>query len=112
MMDRRTLLALAASPLLPFRNRAGLKVGDWVQMVALPSYAATFASSQNRDLRRFAWIYRRCLGGRFQIIDIGDDGRPELDVGREVAHAMGVLGCSFAIEPECVVPARFLDVLA
>jgi len=112
MMDRRTLLALAVSPLLPFRKRDKLKVGDWVQMVALPSATARYASSTNRDFRRVAWIYRRCLGKRFQITYIGEDGRPELDVGREVAAALGALGWSISIEPECVVHARIPDVLA
>jgi hypothetical protein len=112
MMDRRTLLALAVSPLMPFRNRAELRVGDWVQMVALPPSTTRYASSKNRDLRQLAWIYRRCLGGRFQITFIGDDGRPELDVGREVAPALGLLGCFISVEPECVVHARSLDVLA
>ncbi len=111
-MDRRTLLALAASPLIPFRKRAKFKIGDGVQMVVLPSSTARYASSTNRDFRRVAWIYRRCLGGRFQITYIGDDGRPELDVSREVAPAMGLLGCSILVEPECLVHARFLDLLA
>lgn len=106
-MDRRTLLALAASPLMPFRKRAELKIGDWVQMVALPSATARYASSTNPDFRRVAWIYRRCLGRRFQITYIGDDGRPELDVSPEVAPVMGTLGCSISIEPECVVHAPF-----
>jgi hypothetical protein len=107
-MGRRTLVALAFLPLLPFRRRAQLKVGDWVRIVALPSYAAPFASSTNRDLRRVAWLYRRWLGGRFPIIYIGDDGRPERDVSRDVAAAVGLMGCCISIEPECVVHARSL----
>jgi hypothetical protein len=103
---------MAASPLVPFQRRANFEIGDWVQMVALPARTAMYASSTNRDFRRVAWIYRRCLGRRYQIIYVGPDGRPELDVSRDVAHAMGLVGCSISIEPECVVRVPFLGVLA
>lgn len=106
-MDRRTLLALAVSPLLPLPNRTGFKVGDWIRIVALPSYTAAWGASWSRDCQEHAQVLRRCLGGRYQVVYVGDDGGPELDVSRDV-----VAGHSISIDPECVVPAPFLDVTA
>jgi hypothetical protein len=105
-MDRRNLLALAVSPLLPLPRRSGFKVGDWVRIVALPSYTAAWSASRNHDLQRHAWVLRRCLGGRYPVVYVGDDGRPELDVSRDI------VGYSISLDLECVVRAPFLDATA
>jgi hypothetical protein len=97
VMDRRTFLALAVSPLLPLPKRSGFRVGDWVRMVALPSYTAAWGASWNRDLQRHARVLQRCFGRRYPVVYVGDDGRAELDVSRDVE------GFSISLEPECVV---------
>ena len=109
-MDRRNLLALAVSPLLPLPRRSGFKVGDWVRIVALPSYTDSWAASNNLDCQRHARVLRRCLGRRFQVFYVGADGRPEFDVGEDIATAVGSTGYSISIDLECVAPAPFLDV--
>ena len=111
-MDRRTLLAMALAPMFPRLKQVRFKIGDWVRIVALPSYTVAFGSSKERDLRRHAWILRRCLGRRYQIVYIGNDGRPELDVSRAISTAMGALSYSISIEPECVLRTPLRDVTA
>jgi hypothetical protein len=104
MMDRRTLLAIVLTPIFPVRlNRTRFKIGDWVQVVTLPSNTASFGSAKNPDLRRVAWVYQQCLGGRYRIIYVGEDGRPEIEVDQNIAAAVGALRYSISIEPECVV---------
>lgn len=83
-MNRRTLLAMALAPMLPKLQQTRCKVGDWVRFVALPANTEAWASCKSQDLRRVADVYRRCLGGRFPVVYVGDDGRPELDVSTEV----------------------------
>jgi hypothetical protein len=91
--------------MLPQLKRTHYQVGDWVRMVSLPSYVATWRSNMVPVCQRHARVLEQCLGRRLQIIYIGDDGRPELGVSRDIAHAMGSLGISISIEPGCVVLA-------
>ena len=109
-MDRRTLLAIVLTPIFRVRlNRTRFKIGDWVQVVTLPSNTASFGSARNPDLRRVAWVYQQCFGGRYRVIYVGEDGRPEIEVDQNIAAAVGALSYSISIEPECVVHSPFPD---
>jgi len=91
--------------MLPQLKRTRYQVGDRVRLASLPSYTAAWRSSKVPVCQKHARILDQCLGRLLQIIYIGDDGRPELEVSRDIAHAMGSLGISISIEPECVILA-------
>src|ERR1700678_4189504 len=110
MMDRRTLLAIVLTPTFRVRpNRTRFKIGDWVQLVTLPCDTASYRAAKNPDLRKLARIYQRCLGGRFRIINVGEDGRPEIELDQNIDGSVGALRGSISIEPECVVHSPFPD---
>src|ERR1700730_9990955 len=106
-MDRRTLLATMLAPIIPRLSRAGFKVGDWLQVVSLPRYTAVWASGRNPERRKAAWAYRQCIGKRYRVNHVGDDGRPEFDVDQNIAFSLGALKFSISIGIEHVarVPA-------
>ena len=101
---------MALFPSLPRLQQTRYEIGDWVRIVALPSYTDSWAASNNLDCQRHARVLRRCLGRRFQVFYVGADGRPEFDVGEDIATAVGSTGYSISIDLECVAPAPFLDV--
>jgi hypothetical protein len=74
--------------------------------VALRANTAAWTSCKSQDLRRVAEVYRGFLGGRYPVVYVGDGGRPQLDVITDV------VGYSISLDPECVIPAPFLDATA
>jgi hypothetical protein len=92
--------SICASRTLRDERARQYRVGDLVEVVALPDYA--FQHHNNADLKRHAALLRHCLGKRFPIVYIGDDGRPELDVSAVAAPLMGCIGCEISIEAQCI----------
>jgi hypothetical protein len=73
MMDRRTLLATVLAPILPrLPKPIEYKVGDWIRVLALPAKVADWASSERVQARNWAWVYRKCVGKRYEVVIIGD----------------------------------------
>jgi hypothetical protein len=66
-------MAMALAPLLPHLKQTGFRVGDLVQIVALPWYTDAWGGSKNRDCRKHARVLRQCLGGRYPVVYVGDD---------------------------------------
>jgi len=71
-----------------------------VKIVALPGYC--HREWENIELNRHVAMLRRCFGGTYRVVYVGEDRRPELDVFT-TAHADGAVGCTISIEPQCVV---------
>jgi len=110
MLDRRAVLGIALPSIFAVRlKRTRFKIGDWVQVVALPSYAASLGAAKDLRRRRAAWVCQQCLGGHFRVIYVGEDGRPEIEVSQNIAAAAGASGYSLSMEPECLVHSPFPD---
>lgn len=77
-------------------------VGDLVRLVALP--AVCHQEWKNVEMNRHVALLQDCVGGTYRVICVGDDGRPELDVGTvAIAHDPRLIGGSVSVEQECVV---------
>ncbi len=102
MISRRVFVGLGscASCFIPLAHQ--YRAGDLVEIVALPEYA--FRHYRYRDMALHVAVLRRCLGKRFRIVNIGDDGRPELDVTAVEAPLTGCIGASMSIEARCLEP--------
>jgi hypothetical protein len=99
MYTRRTILAFGiCTPLVRAKQVPKYRVGDWVVLASLPPLA--YYEGKNQDLIRHAAILRACFKSQFQIVYVGEDGRPELDVTAAVARGRNLVGCSISIEPE------------
>jgi hypothetical protein len=110
-MERRTLLATMLAPIFSRPTQTSFKVGDWLLVVSLPRYAAVWASDQDPDRRKSAWVCRQCLGKRYRVEYVGDDGRPEFAVDQNIAAFEGALRCSISIATEHAVrvPAPYVN---
>jgi hypothetical protein len=77
-------------------------VGDLVRLVAVP--AVWRQPWKNEEVNQYFSMIQDCVGGTYRVIYVGEDGRPELDVGTTaIAHDPRLTGFSVSVEPECVV---------
>jgi hypothetical protein len=101
MISRRVFVGFAGcAPCLIRAAKQQYRIGDLVEIVALPDYA--FRHHSNRAFALHVALLYRCLGKRFRIVYIGDDGRPELDVTSVAAPLAGCIGSSISIEAQCL----------
>ena len=82
MISRRAFFGIGfcGRPALAGGFARQCKPGDLVRIVALRRYREAWEQCKNTDLKRSAALLRRCLGGTYRVVYVGDDGRLELDV--------------------------------
>jgi|SRR6185312_5659336 len=101
-MDRRTLLAMAGTPIVPAMSQPGIKVGDWIKVVATPNGTDVWASMSDPYWRRTAWKFRRAVGKTYQVLYVYE-GKVAVDIGSEVAEATRALIVPMEFAPELIV---------
>ena len=66
---------MAVTPVFSRLRQTDFKVGDWIKVVALPDEVAEWASNERVFRRNWAWVYRKCVGKRYEVLILGDDNR-------------------------------------
>jgi hypothetical protein len=74
-----------------------------VAVVTPPDYCEVWENSENVSLRRCAVLYRRCMGGTYRVVYVGEEESLELDVFK-TARLLDrtLIGCEMAFKPECI----------
>ena len=74
--------------------------GDVVMFIAVPDYCRR-KQWRSAAWRRHALTLGSCLDGTYRVVDVGEDGRTELDVlGTASRFDRRLTGCTMSIEPE------------
>jgi len=93
---------MAIAPILPTMSRPGIKVGDWIKVVAAPKGTNEWGSMSDPDWRRAAWKFRHAVGKTYQVLYIYE-GKVGVDLGPQVAEATGAVIVPMELESELIV---------